>query len=426
MKKYVTKKFHKKYLKLFVWAFKDIILARQPDAQLSFFQKFLINRIKNSKHGCRMLPIIPASQIEAEGGDLVPKEIFVTETPRPMGSAARQTTGIFEKITYKVFKNILAHPQSSVFIKNDAIYAPEFYLRDEVFDISDGCIVYWKTDQNMGVAFQPHTTDAPSGIMIFGTGVDNWYHWVVELLPLAHLSNFLPDQYDHLPLIVPEGVMKVKQFRDSIRAVCWKRDIISIPHRLHSFETLIVIGKPVLEPIYLHDHSPTKMEYYSMHATQISKFIDATKRSMEILPCPSDKRIFLARGNESRSYNQDELINIVKSKRFSIVFPEKLSFKEQVEVFHNAQYIIGASGAAFTNTLFCQPKTRILCWVYKNYEEFCSFSNIAKVTGSEFRSIFVEPKFTLNKKRDGYNSIYTVPVKEFERALGMMLHSEDW
>ena len=36
------------------------------------------------------------------------------------------------------------------------------------------------------------------------------------------------------------------------------------------------------------------------------------------------------------------------------------SFSDQVALFHNAEQIVGLHGAAFANTIFCKPKTKVV------------------------------------------------------------------
>ena len=45
---------------------------------------------------------------------------------------------------------------------------------------------------------------------------------------------------------------------------------------------------------------------------------------------------------------------------FSIHKTGKMSFFEQIYLFSNAKVIVGAHGAAFTNLVFCNPKTKII------------------------------------------------------------------
>ena len=45
---------------------------------------------------------------------------------------------------------------------------------------------------------------------------------------------------------------------------------------------------------------------------------------------------------------------------FGIYKPEILTLEKQIYLFKNASVILGAHGAAFTNIIFCKPKTKII------------------------------------------------------------------
>ena len=70
-------------------------------------------------------------------------------------------------------------------------------------------------------------------------------------------------------------------------------------------------------------------------------------------------------------------------------------------MFWNAKCIIGAHGAAFTNLIFCKPKTKIIEFKPfnhpgKNYEKI---SNINKLN---YQSIISDKKYLKNKCGDIY------------------------
>jgi hypothetical protein len=56
----------------------------------------------------------------------------------------------------------------------------------------------------------------------------------------------------------------------------------------------------------------------------------------------------------------DEFNNLLKEYDFEIIKPEKMSFKEQVNKFHNSNFVIGAHGGALGNLMFCSPKTNVI------------------------------------------------------------------
>ena len=89
----------------------------------------------------------------------------------------------------------------------------------------------------------------------------------------------------------------------------------------------------------------------------------------------------------------------------------KLSFTKQIYLFQNADYIVGAHGAAFTNLVFCKPKTKII--------EFRSFGHtgknykrISEINKLKYNSIVSSKKYLNNHKGDIY-----VPIKDLEKKL---------
>ncbi len=71
----------------------------------------------------------------------------------------------------------------------------------------------------------------------------------------------------------------------------------------------------------------------------------------------------LSNGNERREINNiDQLENYLKNNcnSFESIYLEEMDFEKQVKYFYNAQIIIGAHGAGFSNMFFCNPQTIIL------------------------------------------------------------------
>lgn len=74
-----------------------------------------------------------------------------------------------------------------------------------------------------------------------------------------------------------------------------------------------------------------------------------------------NKKIWIKRNSNYRNVsNANEIQDVLVSEGFTVVEPEKLSFIEQVTVFSNADVIVGATGAAFANLIFCNPETKVI------------------------------------------------------------------
>ncbi len=58
--------------------------------------------------------------------------------------------------------------------------------------------------------------------------------------------------------------------------------------------------------------------------------------------------------------NNEEIKKVLSKKGFRIVRTGALDFLKQVELFNNAKFVIGPHGAAFSNLVFCKPKTNVI------------------------------------------------------------------
>jgi len=74
------------------------------------------------------------------------------------------------------------------------------------------------------------------------------------------------------------------------------------------------------------------------------------------------RKLYVSRGGTARRRidNETEVEAALRGAGFETVRPETLSVLEQVRLFSQASHVIGSSGAALTNTLFCPPGARVV------------------------------------------------------------------
>ena len=101
------------------------------------------------------------------------------------------------------------------------------------------------------------------------------------------------------------------------------------------------------------------------------------------------RNIFISRKKAQaiRLKNEREIREIFARNGFEIVYTEELSFQQQVECFGQAKCIIATSGAALTNTIFCQPGALIGC-IIPSEHRFFMYSTIAYMLG--LRMLFLD------------------------------------
>ncbi|WP_454713941.1 glycosyltransferase family 61 protein [Caulobacter segnis] len=73
------------------------------------------------------------------------------------------------------------------------------------------------------------------------------------------------------------------------------------------------------------------------------------------------KRIYVSRRGASKGQllNEAELETALEARGFMIVRPQEWSIRDQIILFHRADIVVGATGVAMANVLFCKPGTKV-------------------------------------------------------------------
>jgi hypothetical protein len=70
-------------------------------------------------------------------------------------------------------------------------------------------------------------------------------------------------------------------------------------------------------------------------------------------------RVYISRSGRRRIVNEAEVIALLQPYGFTIIEDKPRSVTEQVQIYQNADYIIGPHGASFSNLIWCQPGTHL-------------------------------------------------------------------
>ena len=55
----------------------------------------------------------------------------------------------------------------------------------------------------------------------------------------------------------------------------------------------------------------------------------------------------------------EKFLKVFKKKKFILIYPEKLSFRNQIKIFMSAKEIVLPGGASVVNTMFSQKSCKI-------------------------------------------------------------------
>ena len=199
-----------------------------------------------------------------------------------------------------------------------------------------------------------------SGATFVDSCAANYAHWISEVLPRIALF-CADDRFRDVPIVVDDGLHR-NMLESLYLLVGPAREVIALPlGRGIAFDLLHVTGATGYVGF---DRRPGKVEGYSQGRFNPAGFLAVRTAFREVgvqVPdATTPRKIYLRRNSGTRRLlNSAEIERLLLDRGFSIIEPEHLTFVEQLSMFRWADVIIGATGAACANIVFCRPGTRV-------------------------------------------------------------------
>lgn len=186
-----------------------------------------------------------------------------------------------------------------------------------------------------------------------GGAVTYYYHWLFDAMPKFFLLQRagLFEKMDYF--LVPNNALPFQKELLRLFGVPQNKIINALVENHIEADTLYVAS------------------YVRLGELQPKWACDFLRRSLVKESAPTkNRRIYVSRKDalvNRQIYNEDELIDVLKSYGFEIVLLAKMSVAEQAKLFNEAEIVVGAHGAGFSNLVFCQPGTKVLEFFPENY-----------------------------------------------------------
>ena len=188
-----------------------------------------------------------------------------------------------------------------------------------------------------------------SFFIFYNGNLHNYYHWLAEaLLPLDALSSVM-SKHDKLHVALPKSIDIAALFdhRATLRALGFDHiEITEVGDNLIKVAEAIWVGSDLIE---------------QMPATYLKSFQRRIASRYPGSSGPRNRRLLIERkGPTRRIQNFDEVQSLLAQEGFETVFLERMAIEDQISLFRDAEFVIGAHGAGLTNLLFCEPGTKVL------------------------------------------------------------------
>lgn len=204
--------------------------------------------------------------------------------------------------------------------------------------------------------YQP-TIQIPKAIHLFKEHDRNYFHFCAELLPKLRVIERMGIDPE-IPLLMCDDLDRtmyeaVDLLKHPARKVLkLRRDV---PHRVNCLTYISDLA--LITDVYGAEPKP---EHTFLPVDILNDIASALIGSVP-MDAQSDRMLYLPRGRTRRRIvNEADLIEDLIPKRFEIVSMGDLSLKAQVSLFSSATSVVGGTGAAFTNMLWCRPGTRVV------------------------------------------------------------------
>ena len=193
-----------------------------------------------------------------------------------------------------------------------------------------------------------------------GGGNNNYWHWLLDVIPRIHIlekANIFDNNIDYY--LFPDLMRKFQGETLDILNIHHKKRLSSRHIRHLVADEIIVTSHPynLLNNPYIDSlQIPTWIVDYLKN-----KFLKICLKETSLTSFP--QKIFINRkdGHSARYLtNNSEVEKNLKKFKFLSLTMSDFSFSDQVALFHNAEQIVGLHGAAFANTIFCKPKTKVV------------------------------------------------------------------
>jgi len=239
------------------------------------------------------------------------------------------------------------------------------------------------------------------------SGNKNYLHWVFDILPKIKLCSehyplseidffYAPSlQYFQKETLSVLNIDKNKILDSNVNRHIEARELVVVDHPW--YHKGFILSEVEFLPAWIISWL---RDVYLKHARKFDNnekiYIDRTESEFKHCQIQNDKEVF----------------DFLKQKGFSKYRTGELSFFEQIYLFNNAKFIIGAHGAAFTNLTFCKPNTNII-----EIKPLAHPNNVNKrisqINKLNYRLIKTK---NLDENKKKFGDIY-LPIKELEHCL---------
>ncbi len=217
----------------------------------------------------------------------------------------------------------------------------------------------------------------------------NYAHWMTEVLPRINLFCRAGTSME-VPLIIDSGLHE--NLKESLRTVVGDtREIVALPAGTSvRVEHLSITSATGYIPFERRTNRAKNHSHGRFSPFALRSLRQCLEEKLDTKSGTPIRRVFIKRNSNIRNItNAREIEELLIGRGFSVVEPEFLTHSEQVALFSNADVIVGATGAAMANLIFCRPTAKIIIMISDyRFMPYWYWQNMACAVGNRVTYVF--------------------------------------
>ncbi|MDQ0477903.1 DUF563 domain-containing protein [Chryseobacterium sp. MDT2-18] len=250
-----------------------------------------------------------------------------------------------------------------------------------------------------------------------GAFTGNYYHFLLEIISKAEFLSNIPGSAD-LPVILDISVQQNDNLKTIAEFFLKGYRLQYLNHdQYHGFKTLWFITSPNTTIPNISEGSKYEAQFTKISEKSVRFIREKVLENYDVnkVRIENAEKVFIARKSEFRKYNETELLAVAEKYGFKAVCFEELNIHEQIFLLQNADYIIGPSGAAFTNLIFAKENSKGLIWLGSVWSDFSVFSTLAKFVNFDLYY------YRYKSESSDFHENYKIDINIFERQIIQLL-----
>lgn len=351
----------------------------------------------------------------------------------PISENNKSYTKTYKPVDIKLYElsNIYANVNSSSFLaKSEKLaYIETFpYVGNQKLNYISGYLLYHDS------IFAYFKVDKINQIRKFdkvlflgGNGSFNFYHWMIEIAPkLLCLSNDLLNKYEIDTIVVNDKVRDIENFQWIFQKSIQHLEDINVVYSNQSetfYANKLYLINTFNQTIF-NFFKPKDLPFISSiyNKAILIAFVERLSSSVDTGEDDSPSKIFILRNNNSissynkRHYNEDEVFHFFEKNGFVGVYPDKMTLLQQIQLFKNADFIVGPSGSSWANLIFAKPYTKAISWLPESAKFFDTYSSLAGMFNIDMRFLIYQ-----TFESDNLHSSYSLSIDKLKATYESIL-----